>query len=142
MINVRELDHVVIRSRDVMKLSAFYQSALGMVVAKRNDEIGIIHLRAGRSMIDLVPTSGKLDVPDPRPADDRDRNMDHLCLRVEPFDETAIVTHLQAKGVTIGKITTRFGAEGDGRSIYFHDPEGNVVELKGPSTWPVNLPRV
>jgi hypothetical protein len=48
--------------------------------------------------------------------------MDHLCLRIEPFDEKAIVAHLE-----------RHGAEGNGVSIYLTDPEGNVVELKGPS---------
>ena len=60
-------------------------------------------------------------------------NMDHLCLRVEPFDQEAIVGHLRQHGVEVGKIASRFGAEGNGTSIYLTDPEGNMVELKGPS---------
>ena len=59
--------------------------------------------------------------------------MDHFCLRVEPFDQDAIVAHLAAHGVTVGEIARRFGAEGNGVSIYVTDPEGNVIELKGPS---------
>jgi glyoxylase I family protein len=59
--------------------------------------------------------------------------MDHLCLRVEPFDRDAIVAHLEKHGVRVGDIRKRFGAEGNGLSIYLTDPEGNTVELKGPS---------
>ena len=136
-IRVRDLDHVVIRARDVAALTAFYCDVLGLAVAKRNEAIGIVHLRAGRSMIDLVPTSGQLDVADPAPpSSPAARNMDHLCLRVEPFDQAAIVAHLAAAKVRVGPIGQRFGAEGDGPSIYLYDPEDNVVELKGPSTPP------
>ena len=60
-------------------------------------------------------------------------NMDHLCLRVEPFDQAAIVAHLAKHNIQVGKIANRFGAEGNGVSIYLTDPEGNTVELKGPS---------
>jgi glyoxylase I family protein len=59
--------------------------------------------------------------------------MDHLCLRVEPFDRAAIVAHLEAHGVPVGEIRPRFGAEGEGISIYVRDPEDNLVELKGPA---------
>jgi hypothetical protein len=59
--------------------------------------------------------------------------MDHLCLRVEPFDQEEIVSHLKGHGVAIGEIRNRYGAEGNGVSIYLTDPEGNMVELKGPS---------
>ncbi len=60
-------------------------------------------------------------------------NMDHFCLRVDPFDQDAIVSHLRKHGVAVGDIRTRYGAEGNGISIYLTDPEGNTVELKGPS---------
>lgn len=60
--------------------------------------------------------------------------MDHLCLRVgDPFDQVAIVAHLEKHDVPVGEIRTRYGAEGNGVSIYLDDPEGNTVELKGPS---------
>lgn len=132
MIRVRDIDHVVIRVRDVAAMTAFYCDVLGLAVAKRNLQIGIIHLRAGRSMIDLVPTSGKLDEIGPRADASPTRNMDHLCLRVEPFDPAAIAAALTAHGVRVDPAVMRFGAEGDGLSIYLEDPEGNVLELKGP----------
>ena len=62
------------------------------------------------------------------------RNMDHLCLRIEPFDQNALVAHLVSHGVAVGEIHSRFGADGYGPSLYINDPEGNVVELKGPPT--------
>jgi len=59
-------------------------------------------------------------------------NMDHLCLRVDPFDAEAIIIHLEAHGVVPGEVVERSGADGIGPSMYIHDPEGNMVELKGP----------
>ena len=59
------------------------------------------------------------------------RNMDHLCFRVEPFDRDAIVTRLAPLGVSVGETVARYGAEGTGPSVYFHDLEGNQIELKG-----------
>ena len=61
------------------------------------------------------------------------RNVDHFCLRVEPFDREAIAAHLHAHGVRLGTYGTRNGAEGEGPSQYLFDPEGNLVELKGPA---------
>jgi glyoxylase I family protein len=58
--------------------------------------------------------------------------MDHLCLRVAPFDRDAVVAHLQAHGVRVGEFGSRYGAQGEGPSQYLFDPEGNLVELKGP----------
>jgi hypothetical protein len=60
------------------------------------------------------------------------RGGSHLHGRATPFDATALVSHLAAHGVTPGEIRPRFGAEGTGPSLYLTDPEGNVVELKGP----------
>jgi glyoxylase I family protein len=60
------------------------------------------------------------------------RNMDHLCLRVEGFDGEALKAHLQERGVRIGELGVRYGADGFGPSLYLFDPEGNMVELKGP----------
>ena len=84
-------------------------------------------------MIDLVEVDGPLGKPGGAPPGREARNMDHLCLRVEPFDQAAIVSHLEKHNVQVGEIRNRFGAEGNGTSIYLVDPEGNTVELKGPS---------
>ncbi len=93
-----------------------------------------MQLRAGSSLIDLVPVDGKLGRMGGAPPGVEGRNMDHFCLRVEPFDDAAIRAHLQAHGVAAGQVESRYGAEGEGPSIYLTDPEGNVVELKGPPT--------
>jgi catechol 2,3-dioxygenase-like lactoylglutathione lyase family enzyme len=132
MIRIRDIDHLVLRIVDLDKMLRFYCDVLGCAVERRQDEIGLVQLRAGRSMIDLVPVSGKLGAAGGAPPGAGGRNVDHFCLRVDPFDEAAIRAHLAAAGVTAGPTASRFGAEGEGPSIYVEDPEGNVVELKGP----------
>jgi len=132
MIRIREIDHVVLRIVDLERMLAFYCGALGCPVERRQEEIGLVQLRAGASLIDLVPVSGKLGSAGGAAPGAEGRNMDHFCLRVEPFDAEAIRAHLLAHGVEAGKVESRYGAEGEGPSIYVADPEGNVVELKGP----------
>jgi catechol 2,3-dioxygenase-like lactoylglutathione lyase family enzyme len=132
MIRIRDIDHLVLRIVDLDGMLRFYCNVLGCTVERRQDEIGLVQLRAGRSMIDLVPVSGKLGAAGGAPPAAEGRNVDHFCLRVEPFDEAAIRAHLAAHGVEAGATASRFGAEGEGPSIYVSDPEGNVMELKGP----------
>ena len=128
---VREIDHVVFRVADMERALAFYCGILGCREERRVDDTRLVQLRAGRSMIDLVDTS--------HPAVDGDavatkdaRNMDHLCLIVDPFDESVLRAHLLEHGTSAGKIASRYGAEGAGPSFYIEDPDGNTVELKGP----------
>ncbi|HZX76584.1 VOC family protein [Lysobacter sp.] len=127
-----QLDHVVLRVRDVAAMEAFYCGVLGCHVERRQEAIGLIQLRAGDSLIDLVDVEGKLGRMGGAAPGTEAHNMDHLCLRAEPFDREAIVAHLQANGVRIGDFGSRYGAEGEGPSQYLYDPEGNLVELKGP----------
>lgn len=132
MIALQGLDHLVLRVVDLDAMLAFYVGVLGCRIERRQDEIGLVQLRAGRSLIDLVPVDGKLGRMGGAAPGAEGRNMDHFCLRVEPFDTAAIRAHLAAHGVDGGPTESRYGAEGDGPSIYLSDPEGNVVELKGP----------
>ena len=132
MIRIREIDHLVLRVVQLQRMLDFYCGALGCAVERRQDEIGLVQLRAGSSLIDLVPVDGKLGRMGGAPPGAEGRNMDHFCLRVEPFDDAAIRAHLRAHGVEAGKVESRYGAEGEGPSIYVSDPEGNIVELKGP----------
>ena len=134
MIAIREIDHVVLRVRDLARSLAFYRDVLGCPVERARPDIGLWQLRAGRSMIDLVPVDGKLGAAGGAAPGTEGRNVDHVCLRVEPFDEAAIRAHLSAHGVAAGETAQRVGAEGTGPSIYVEDPDGNVVELKGAST--------
>ncbi len=133
MIRLREIDHVVLRVRDIAAMTKFYCEVLGARHVAYRAEYGMTHLRAGASMIDLVAVDGRFGRAGGAAPGAEGRNMDHLCLRVEPFDQDAIVAHLKKHGVAVGDIRRRYGAEGNGVSIYLNDPEGNMVELKGPS---------
>ena len=114
MIHIREIDHLVLRVVDLDAMLRFYCDALGCTIERRQDEIGLVQLRAGRSRIDLIPFDGKLGkVGCAAPGKDA-RNLDHFCLRVEPFDEGEIRRQLAHHGVTAGDIVSRYGAEGAG----------------------------
>jgi catechol 2,3-dioxygenase-like lactoylglutathione lyase family enzyme len=132
MIPIREIDHLVLRVVDLPAMLRFYGDVLGCRVENRQDAIGLVQLRVGRSMIDLVPVDGKLGRAGGAAPGREGRNLDHFCVRVEPFDDAAIRAHLAAHGIEAGPTQDRYGAEGEGPSIYLSDPEGNVVELKGP----------
>ena len=124
---VLQLDHVVLRSADPARLEEFYVRVLGCPVEKRQDAIGLTQLRAGRALIDILALK-----PGETATGSSQGNMDHLCLRIEPFVANAIQAHLKAHGIAFGEIAPRFGADGRGPSIYIEDPDGNRVELKGP----------
>jgi catechol 2,3-dioxygenase-like lactoylglutathione lyase family enzyme len=135
-IAIREIDHIVLRVVDLARMLRFYGDVLGCREVRRQDEIGLVQLRAGSSMVDLIPIDGKLGSAGGAAPGKEGRNVDHFCFRVEPFDEAAIRAHLAAHGVEAGPSASRFGAEGEGPSIYLQDPEGNTIELKGPPTTP------
>ncbi len=130
--NIVGLDHLVLRVTDLQRALAFYVDGLGCAIERRQDAIGLIQLRAGNALIDLVPVDGPLGRAGGAAPGREGRNVDHFCLRVEPFDAVAIHAHLAAHGVAAGAVESRYGAEGLGPSIYIQDPDGNVVELKGP----------
>jgi catechol 2,3-dioxygenase-like lactoylglutathione lyase family enzyme len=132
MIHIREIDHLVLRVVDLDRMIRFYCDALGCTVERRQDDIGLIQLRAGRSIVDLVPVNSALGRAGGAAPGKDARNLDHFCFRVEPFDEPNIRRYLETRGIEVGAVAQRFGAEGEGPSIYLADPEGNVVELKGP----------
>ena len=131
-ISIRELDHLVLRVVDLGAMLRFYCDALGCTIERRQDEIGLVQLRAGRSLLDLVPVSGKLGAAGGAAPGPEARNLDHFCFRVDPFDEPVIRAHLASLGVFVPAAELRYGAEGEGPSLYVIDPEGNTVELKGP----------
>ena len=133
MLKLRGIDHVVLRVKDIDVMRRFYCDILGATHVAYRPEFGMSHLRVGAAMIDLVEVAGPLGKAGGAGPGREGRNMDHLCLRVEPFDEQEILSYLRKHGVPVGDVRKRFGAEGNGVSIYVTDPEGNTVELKGPS---------
>jgi glyoxylase I family protein len=128
---IRQLDHLVLRVRDSAAMEAFYCNVLGCTVERRQASIGLVQLRAGASLIDLVGMDGTLGRAGGAAPGTGGRNLDHFCLRIEPFDAHALRLHLAAAGIRVGEEGTRYGAEGEGPSLYLDDPEGNIVELKG-----------
>jgi glyoxylase I family protein len=121
--HVERIDHVVLRVHDLPGMVRFYEQALGFKVERTLERIHLVQMRAGASMLDLVlgerPQTGG--------------NMDHLAFRIEPFDRAAIEQKLSPLGIALGETVQRYGAEGNGPSVYFNDPEGNQIELKGPA---------
>lgn len=131
---VERIDHVVLRVTDIERSILFYKRLLGCVVVKRRPDLGLAHLRAGSSMIDLVSVDGRLGRKGGAAPATTGRNMEHLCLRIEPFVESDIKALLAAHDMPpSASAQVNFGAEGDGLSIYLTDPDGNAIELKGPS---------
>ena len=120
---VERIDHVVLRVRDLAGMVRFYEQALGFREERRIDTLRLVQMRAGASMLDLLASDAQVT----------SRNMDHLCFRIEQFDRDAIVMRLAPLGVSVGETVQRYGAEGTGPSVYFHDPEDNLIELKGPA---------
>ena len=125
-------DHIVLRIVDKEKMVAFYRDVLGCPVEWDRPDLGMTHMRVGASLIDLVTVDGKLGQMGGAAPGPEARNLDHIALAVRPFNETAIRAHLAAHGVAVIDEGRRFGAEGNGTSLYLQDPEGNTVELKGP----------
>ncbi len=128
---IRHLDHIVLRVVDVEHMLSFYQDVLGCTFDRRNDDIGLVQVRAGASLIDFVPVNSELGRSGGAAPGPTGRNLDHFCLRIDPFDDVAVRAHLQAHGVQAGPTALRYGADGSGPSIYLSDPEGNTIELKG-----------
>ena len=130
-INVLGIDHVVLRVRDLPRALSFYRDLLGCREERRIDELGLVQLRAGAALIDLVP----LDLPLGRAGGagpgKEGRNVDHIALRIAGSDWPAVCRRLESAGVAPGELSERYGAEGPGLSMYLRDPDDNVIELRG-----------
>ncbi len=133
MIRIKNLDHVVLRSPDADRLVGFYCNVLGCTVERRSSpEFGMVQLRAGAALIDIVAVDSELGRMGGAAPGKDGRNMDHFCVRLDPFSEEVIREDLAQHGVVGSKLEARYGAEGNGPSIYIQDPDGNTIELKGP----------
>ena len=133
MIALTAIDHVVFRVRDMAAMTAFYETVLGARVERRVEDLGLVQLRAGNALIDFVSCDGELGREGGAPPDGEGHNVAHVCFRVSPWDEAAVLAHLAEHGHGGLEVARRYGAEGFGPSIYLTDPDGNGIELKGPA---------
>ena len=129
---IKGIDHVVLRVADIDRAMGFYCGVLGCREERRVEDIGLYQLRAGAAIIDLVPLDSELGRLGGAGPAAEGRNLDHFALRIEPFDEATLRADLAAHGIDAGEVKARYGAAGEGPSIYIEDPDGNTVELKGP----------
>ncbi|SFD26953.1 Catechol 2,3-dioxygenase [Cupriavidus sp. OV038] len=136
MLRIAGIDHLVLRTANVPRLVRFYIDVLGCILELEQTAIGLTQLRAGNGLIDLVSLDGPIGRAGGAGPGAEGRNLDHFCLRIDPFDAEAIFEHLRIHHVDTGPVEQRYGAEGTGPSIYVKDPDGNTVELKGPPNLP------
>jgi catechol 2,3-dioxygenase-like lactoylglutathione lyase family enzyme len=134
MFEIKHIDHLVIRVRNLQAMLDFYVNTIGCSMEKIQEDLGLYQLRAGNSLIDFIPVDGPLGKLGGAPPGAEGRNLDHFCLRIEPFNGDQILEYFRSRGIEPGKVESRYGADGEGPSIYLTDPEGNVIELKGPPT--------
>lgn len=128
---IAAIDHIVLRTSRLDAMLDFYCRVLGCRVERETaPEIGLVQLRAGDALIDLVTVDGELGRQGGGPPAGSEMNLDHFCLQLQPISEDDIAAYLAAQGVEAGRFEDRYGAEGFGRSIYIEDPEGNTVELR------------
>jgi glyoxylase I family protein len=130
---LRRIDHIVLRVKDLDASVGFYQQVLGCTLEKRRDDLGLIHMRAGDALIDLVSLGGVLGSKGGEGPGETGRNVDHFCLRIDPFVEADIFAHLESHHIPVygKKVHFQFGADGDGPAVLVQDPDGNLIELKG-----------
>ena len=133
MFAILGIDHVVLRVSDLDAMLRFYRDGLGCALERAEEGIGLYQLRAGAALIDLVPVDGPLGRQGGAAPGESGHNMDHLCLRIEPFAPDDIAKRLRPFVRDLGKVVRRYGAQGHGPSLYVTDPEGNIIELKGPA---------
>jgi catechol 2,3-dioxygenase-like lactoylglutathione lyase family enzyme len=130
LVSVLGADHLNLRTADLDRALAFYTGRLGMQEVRRSTRgdgsISLVALRAGNAVVFLQPA------PDYRPpGDDRASGLDHYSLEIEATDPEALAAQLRAAGVEVleGPVK-RWGAHGNGTSVYVRDPDGHHLELK------------
>ena len=130
MLEIRGIDHIVMRTADMEAMIGFYQGVLNCSLERELPDLGLVQLRAGAALIDLVTVDGELGKQGGEAPSQTGRNVDHFCLTIAPLGETELSEYLVQQGLSVPEFSRRYGAQGYGRSVYINDPEGNIVELK------------
>jgi len=125
-VKITGLDHVVLRTRQLDQVLAFYRDKLGCPVERTLDVIGLYQLRAGTALVDVVDTN-VFTVAQAGPGESL---FDHFCLSVSAPSVAELCAMLDTNGIAHGEPAERYGATGNGTSVYVNDPDGRTVELK------------
>ena len=129
------IDHIVLRTARCDEMIEFYRDVLGCTVERRLDpDMGLVQLRAGEALIDLVDVDSQLGRAGGAPPSSQGRNLEHFCLQMDPFSPERVRAWLRNSGIDAGDFETRYGAAGFGESVYIEDPDGNVIELRAAAT--------
>jgi catechol 2,3-dioxygenase-like lactoylglutathione lyase family enzyme len=135
MIEVAGLDHIVLRTSRMKEMLHFYSNILGCPGERElSPEFGLVQLRAGTALIDLVAVDSELGRAGGGPPTKGNNNMDHFCLQLRTQPEEEIIRYLASQGIEVEPFERRYGAQGFGNSVYLSDPEGNIVELRNSTT--------
>ena len=125
------IDHIVLRTEHKEEMLKFYTEVLTCTVERETTpELGLTQLRAGSALIDVVEVNSQLGQMGGAAPGDSGHNLDHFCLRLKQITPEEIERHLASHGVEAGEFGSRYGAEGQGLSVYLKDPDGNTVELR------------
>jgi len=131
MFELAGIDHIVLRTENVKTMVNFYCEVLGCTKERETPlKTGLTQLRAGNALIDIVDVDSKLGRMGGGAPTEKDNNLDHFCLQLKPIDEQEIKAYLESHNVNVDSFAERYGALGFGPSVYIHDPDGNLVELK------------
>jgi len=130
MLSVLGMDHIVLNVADVERSVAFYRDVLGLGIERleewRARSIGFPSVRiSADTLIDLV------QVQDAAARADRVTNLNHFCLVIADEALEPVAEHLRGRGVDVYTgPARRWGAHGNGVSVYFRDPDGNEIEVR------------
>ena len=130
LVKITEMDHIVLRVKDVDVSLQFYTETLGMKAERVEQwQKGEVRFPSARLNDDTIIDFFAAD-QEPIGREGA-RNQDHFCMVIEPTDMDELKSKFEALGVDIqagpGK---RWGSHGDGISLYVYDPDDNVVELR------------
>ena len=130
---ITALDHIVLNVGDIDRALQFYTGVLGLegerVERFRSGKVGFPSVRiTDGTIIDLFPRK----TVESRPVSEKvDGNLNHLCLVVDAGDFAGVMEELKKNQIAVREgPVSRWGARGQGTSVYFLDPDGNEVEIR------------